>query len=634
MAKSVAELVTSSPAEMTAHADEVITRTREDLELLKTTDDPLEVFDELGARIDDARRLAKVTAQMHPDAGVRAAAEAAEQALDKVMTEMGLDEDIYERIRGVDLSGVDDVTRHWVTKVLRDFRRAGVDQPPQTRDRLRELREELVGTSQEFARNINSDTKTIAVPPEALDGLPADYVAAHPVQDDGLARITTDYSDYGPFMAYSRSGEAREQLWRAFLRRGYPKNVATLQKMLEKRHEIATLLGYESYAQYITGDKMIENDRNAADFIARISAAAHDRSTKDYAKLLERKRLDEPEAVAVYPWEATYLTERIRAEQFACDSQQMRPYFEYSRVKAGLMAVAARLFGVEFVQRNDIPVWHDSVDVYDVTERGEYLGRIFLDMHPRQDKFSHAAMFSLQMGKAGTRKPECVLLCNFPGPGGLLQHSEVNTFFHEFGHLLHHIFAGHLKWGGVSGIKAEWDFTEAPSQLLEEWTRDPATLARFAMHHETGEPIPAELVQRLREAEEFGKGLLVRTQMAFADLSLSIYQAPGVDPIALERETRARHLPPSYVVDDVYMHLSFGHLDGYSAIYYTYMWSLVIAKDLFTAFDRQDLLARDVAARYRDGVLAPGGAKTAARLIEDFLGRPSDERAFKAWLNG
>jgi thimet oligopeptidase len=233
------------------------------------------------------------------------------------------------------------------------------------------------------------------------------------------------------------------------------------------------------------------------------------------------------------------------------------------------------------------------VDVYDVMEDGEYRGRIFLDMHPRADKFSHAAMFSLQMGKAGRRTPECVLLCNFPGPGGLLQHTEVNTFFHEFGHLLHHIFAGRQKWGGISGIKAEWDFTEAPSQLLEEWTRDAATLARFALHHETGEPIPAELVARLRASEEFGKGLLVRSQMAFADLSLSLYRMPpaDVDPVAVERETRARHLPPSFVVDDVFMHLSFGHLDGVLG----------------------DLLHVHVVARHREGSVHRLRSRRAAR---------------------
>jgi Zn-dependent oligopeptidase len=630
-----AALITSTPAELTAYADEVIAATRADLAVLKAAQDPLEVFDELGAHIDDARRLAKVISQMHPDAAMRAAAEAAEQALDKVMTEISLDEDIFGKLGGVDLSTVDDVTRYWVTKVLRDFRRSGVDRPPAVRERLRELREELVGISQEFARNINSDTKTVEVEPSALAGLPADYVAAHPVHDDGLVRITTEYADFLPFMSYSRSGSARELLWRGFLRRGYPANGEVLKRMLERRYEMATLLGYESWAKYTTGDKMIGDDDNAAEFIARISAAAAEQSTKDYADLLARKRLDDPEATAVYPWESAYLSERIKAEQFAFDSLTMRPYFEYGRVKEGLMAVAAQLFGIEFRRRDDIPVWHESVDVYDVVEGGEVTGRIFLDMHPRKDKFSHAAMFSLQMGKGGRRTPECVLLCNFPGPGGLMQHGEVNTFFHEFGHLLHHVFAGGQPWAGIAGIKAEWDFTEAPSQLLEEWTRDAATLARFATHHETGEPIPADLVARMRNANEFGKGLNVRRQMALADLSLSIYRRPPaeVDPVALEHETQARHLPPSFVVDDVYLHMSFGHLDGYSAIYYTYMWSLVIAKDLFTAFDPGDLLAQAVAARYRDLVLAMGGAKPAAQLVQDFLGREFTFNAFEAWLN-
>jgi thimet oligopeptidase len=404
--------------------------------------------------------------------------------------------------------------------------------------------------------------------------------------------------------------------------------------MLERRYELATLLGFESWAHHATDDKMIGNPRNAADFIAKISAAAENRMRADYATLLERKRRDEPEATEVRPWELTYLMERVQTEQLAYDSQAMRPYFEYSRVKAGLMDVAAELFGISFAQRPDVPVWHDEVDVYDVLQNGEPFGQIFLDMHPRADKFSHAAMFSLQMGKGGRRLPECVLLCNFPRAGELLQHGEVSTFFHEFGHLLHHIFAGAQRWSGIAGVKTEWDFAEAPSQLLEEWTRDAATLARFAVHHETGEVLPAEMVERMRLANEFGKGLFVRQQMAYADLSLSLYSRDPaqVDPLTLELETRARHLPYSNV-DGVHMHLSFGHLEGYSAIYYTYMWSLVIAKDLFTAFDQDNLLAEEPSARYREKVLQAGGSAPAAQLVRDFLGRESTFDAYQRWLD-
>ncbi|HCT77572.1 MAG TPA: peptidase M3 [Micromonosporaceae bacterium] len=631
-----AALATSSPSEITTHADEVIAATRADLAKLDETQDVLELLDEVSARIDDARRLSKVISQMHPDAAMRAAAEAAEQSLDKVMTEMSLDEGIYHRLSALDLSDVDDATGHWVWRMLRDFRRAGVDRPASTRSRLQELREELVAISQEFNRNINSDRRSVPMPRSALEGMPADFVATHPVGEDGLVRVTTDYSDISPFMAYSEDVDAREQLWREFMLRGHPANIDVLRRLLERRYQLATLLGYESWAQYATEDKMIGDDQAAADFITRISAAAESRMHADYAALLARKQVDDPAATEAHPWELSYLSERIKAERFAFDSLMMRPYFEYGRVKTGLMAVASELFGIEFQPRPDIPVWHEEVDVFDVLEDGTLLGRIFLDVHPRADKFRHAAMFSLAQGKAGQRVPECVLLCNFPRPGELMQHSEVTTFFHEFGHLLHHVFGGAQRWTGLSGIKTEWDFAEAPSQLLEEWTRDAATLARFAVHHETGEPLPADLVASMRAADEFGKGMLVRQQMAYADLSLSIYRGDPaeIDPLALERETRARHLPAPYVVDGVWMHLSFGHLDGYSAIYYTYMWSLVIAKDLFTAFDPADLLARPVADRYREKVLAAGGSAPAASLVKDFLGREHNFDAYQSWLDG
>jgi len=268
----------------------------------------------------------------------------------------------------------------------------------------------------------------------------------------------------------------------------------------------------------------------------------------------------------------------------------------------------------------------------------DVLGRIFLDMHPRVDKYSHAAMFPLTTGKAGVRVPECALVCNLPQPladkPALLQHSDVETFFHEFGHLVHHIFAGAGRWSGTSGIATEWDFVEAPSQLLEEWVRDAETLASFAVHHETGEPLPAQMVAKLRAAAELGKGLYVRQQMFYAALSLELYRRDpaGVDPVAVERDAQERFTPYRHV-EGTYMHLGFGHLDGYSAIYCTYMWSLVIAKDLFTVFARDGLLDGATAERYRRTVLAPGGSAPAADLVQNFLGRPYDFAAYQGWLD-
>jgi thimet oligopeptidase len=315
----------------------------------------------------------------------------------------------------------------------------------------------------------------------------------------------------------------------------------------------------------------------------------------------------------------------------------MRSYFEYSKVKAGVLAITARLFGLSYRRVPSAPVWHSEVEAYDVLSGDRLLGRIFLDMHPRENKYKHYAQFTLVNGVAGRRLPEGVLMCNFPRPGvepALMEHDGVRTFFHEFGHLLHHVLGGHTRWAGISGVATEWDFVEAPSQMLEEWVWDVPVLQSFARHHKTGEPIPASLVEKAKRADEYGKGLWVRQQMFYAATSLQFHARDprGLDTTKLMAELQDRYTPFKYV-DGTYFHESFGHLDGYSAIYYTYMWSLVIAKDLFSEFASAGLLDPAVASRYRKAILEPGGGKPAAALVEDFLGRPYDFRAYQSWLD-
>jgi thimet oligopeptidase len=638
---SAAYLATSTPGELARATNEAIDATRAGMDRVKTGqvtgEALLDEYDEATATLGNVYHVAELVSKAHPDAAMRTAADAAAQELDKVATDISLDRAVYEALAGVDVSGADAPTRHWVTKTLRDFRRAGVDRDDATRERIRALQEELVSIGQDFARNINSDTRSARLPRAALDGLPEDWIRAHPPDADGLVTVTIDYPDVIPFVTYSRDAAAREQMMRLWRQRGHPANIDVLRRLLARRHEHATTLGYPSWAAYVTETKMIGTEQAAAEFVAEISAAAQERMRQDYAALLERKRAEDPDATAVELWDSRYLTEQVKAERYAYDSLAMRPYLEYRRVKDGLMTIASRLFGVSFQPRPELPVWHPEVEAYDVRRDERLVGRIFLDMHPRPDKFSHAAMYTMVSGKAGRRVPECALLCNLPRPGedpALLQHADVRTFFHEFGHLLHHILGGHQRWSGISGVRTERDFIEAPSQLLEEWTRDAATLATFAVHHETGEPVPASMVAQLRAGEEFGKGLWVAQQMFYAALSLELYRRDpaSVDPLAVEHETQRRHTPFPAMAD-TWMHLSFGHLDGYSAIYYTYMWSLVIAKDLFTGFDEEALLDPAAATRYRDAVLAAGGSAPAADLVRAFLGRDHTFEAYRDWLN-
>jgi thimet oligopeptidase len=355
----------------------------------------------------------------------------------------------------------------------------------------------------------------------------------------------------------------------------------------------------------------------------------------DLRQLLARKQQDVPGATALEPWEFAFYEDRVKEEQYGLDSQALRPYFEYASVKRGVLETTSRLFSIRFEQVREAKVWHEDVETYDLFDGAARVGRLHLDMHPREGKYKHAAEFGLTTGRAGKALPEAALVCNFPKPGGLLQHGDVETFFHEVGHLLHELFAGHQPWGGISGIRTEWDFVEVPSMLLQEWPLDATVLALFARHHQTGAVIPPALVAQLKAAREFGLGLAERRQFFLADISLTFHQEPpGFDTNQKVRELQARYAPiRAEWVEGTHFELGFGHLDGYSATYYTYLWSTVIAKDLLTSF-KGNLLDAKVAARYRKLVLEPGGSREAASLVSEFLGRPYSFEAFERWLSG
>jgi len=596
----------------------------------------LRAWDEATAALSDASARASLLRSVHPDPALREAGERCEQESEALATQLALDPEVYRPLSQVDASGEDEGTRWYLFRVLRDFRRAGVDKDAATRARVRELNEELVRIGQEFQRNIRDDVRHIEVPPDALAGLPEDYVRAHPPKD-GAVTITTDYPDYVPFMTYARSSAAREALWKVYRQRAHPKNLEVLDRMLSRRAELAALLGYPSWAAYVTEDKMIGSAQAAGEFIEKIAAAAEARARRDYEALLARKRKDAPSAERVDAWDSEELKERVRTEQFGFDSQSVRPYFELWQVQEGIFDVTGRMFGIEYRRARDAPVWHSDVTAWEVIERGRVIGRFFLDLFPREGKYKHAAQFTLASGVRGGALPEAALVCNFPKPGAepaLLEHSEVVTWFHEFGHLLHHIFAGQTRWAGVSGVRTEWDFVEAPSQMLEEWCWDAEVLRRFARHYQSGEALPAEVIARMRAADEFGKGLRVRQQTFYAATSLRFHDRDpgGLDTTALAAQLQERYTPFHHV-SGTYFQESFGHLEGYSAIYYTYLWSLVIAKDLFGVFRREGLLDRQPAARYRRSILEPGGSQPAAELVRRFLGRETSFDAFAQWLD-
>jgi len=605
----------------------------------RTIANTLALYDEAQIQLDGASSQAQLMEEVHPDSSMRAIAEEQLQKASALGTEISLDRTVFDALTALDVSKADAETRYYVQHELRDFRLAGVDKDEATRAHIKALRDTLVKIGQEFDRNIRGDVRTIQVAGTAdLDGLPADFVASHKPGADGKITLNINYPDYVPVMTYAKNDDVRKRLYMEYQNRAYPKNLEVLDRMVAQRHQLANLLGFPTWADYITANKMVGNPKNAREFIDKIVGASGPSADRDYQVLLRRKKKDVPDATAVNFWENNYWSEMVRKSDYDFDSQSVRPYFPYDRVKQGVLDISSRMFGVTFKRAENAPVWHPSVECWEMYEGGKLVGRFYLDMHPRDNKYNHAAQFDIRTGVEGRQIPEAALICNLPGgeagDPGLCEYNDVNTFFHEFGHLLHTLFAGHHRWCGVGGIKTEHDFVEAPSQMLEEWMRDPATLATFAKQYQTGEAIPTALVRQMNRANDFGKGLQVRRQMVYADLSLSIYDR---DPKEVDTTEMMKGLVTNYqpfpFVDGTHFQCAFGHLDGYSAVYYTYMWSLVIAKDMFSQFDKNDLLSPVVAKRYRDAVLAPGGSAPAAKLVENFLGRPFNFNAYQAWLN-
>jgi thimet oligopeptidase len=595
----------------------------------------LQAFDTTILIATDAAARAGLAEQVHPAKPFRDAAQTCEQEASQLLTDISLDKERYNVLASLDGSKLYSAASYFLRTTLRDYHRSGVDRDDATRAKIRQLSDELVKIGQEFEQNIPADVRKVQLDPSQLDGLPEDFKQAHKPDASGKVTLKTDNTDYIPFREYGTNDAAQKAFYEAYTQRAYPKNLEVLSRLTQKRYELANVLGYPDWAAYVTEDKMVATKQNAADFIKKITAASQAGSQRDYDQILAFRRQKEPNATAVDIWNYHHFLHEATIQKYGYDSQSVRPYFEYSRVMQGILDLTSRMYGITYRRVTNAQVWHPDVAVYDVFDGGKLLGRIYFDMFPRESKYKHYATFDLATGKEGFRVPEYVLVCNFPqatdGPG-LMERDDVITFFHEYGHLLHGIFRGNTKWATGD---LENDFIEAPSQMFEEWAKDPAILQTFARHYKTNQPIPAELAKKAEAADEFGRALGVRMQMFYAAISLNYYNRDpqGLDTTKLMAELQERYTPFKYV-PDTHMQTAFDHLNNYSAVYYTYMWSLVIAKDMFTEFNQGGLTNPAIARKYRDAVLGASGTKPAAELVSDFLGRPYSFKAYADWLNG
>jgi thimet oligopeptidase len=607
------------------------------VKVARTVENTLAPLDEAFHQINSAAYFAGLMEQVHPDAGFRDHATAMLTKASAAQTAIALNHEVYNALAAIDVSRADAATKYYVQRQLLEFRLVGVDKDDATRARLKKLNDQATEQQSMFDRNISDGQKTIEADPSELDGLPQDYIARHKPGANGKVTITTDYPDAFPVLTFAKSTDLRRRMSLAFNTRAFPKNEEVLTSLMKTRYEIATLLGYNSWADFNAADKMIAKGHNIADFIQQVNDASRDLSKREFEMLLTEKRKTDPNAKEIWDYEGGYLSEQVRRTKYDFDSQSVRPYFPFMEVKQGILDTAAALFHVTFEQEQDVPSWDPAVETWIVLDGGKPIGRFYLDMHPRPGKYSHAEMAPVLDGIKGKQLPEAILVCNFPAPTaddpGLMDYGDVKTFFHEFGHLMHHILGGQQQWAGISGISMESDFVEAPSQMLEEWIASPQVLAKFAKHYKTGESIPAELVARMNRASAFGRGGWVSRQNSYSALSYDIYKTKpedvNLDAVTLDDARKYTLLKP---LPDTHTWASFGHLGGYSSAYYTYLWDKVIAEDFFQQFDHSNLLAGDAPMKYRRVVLEPGGSMSANDLVKNFLGRPQNMVALQKWM--
>jgi thimet oligopeptidase len=655
-------------AGLSAWVDEALTRHFERLQALpggegghesaaETLEATLRPYDDAVALLSAAGSQLSLLNSVHPDKSIRDTAQAEIEKISQAAVALSLNRDVYAALSRIPQAAAtatdyDAATRHYVDRTLLGYRLAGVDRDDPTRERLRALQERATVLSLSFGRNVQEGAGTVLVESaDELDGLPEDFLAAHTPQTDGehAGRIvlTTDFPDYLPVMTFAHSAALRRRMFLAYQTRAFPQNVSILQDLLKVRHEIAGLLGFANWADLATADQMMESSANMQAFLDELDEATREGAKREYAEVLAFAKTFSrdaglPEPSAIDAASRGFWLEQFRRSAFAFDSQTVRPYFPYSRVQAGVLSLVEELFRVRFAAVADAETWHPSVTTWDVfDQRGDRtrLGRFYLDMHPREGKDKWFSAAPLIPGIRGKQLPEAALICNFPGGSnnpedpGLLQHSDVTTFLHEFGHLMHALLGGHQAWAGVSGIATEGDFVEVPSQMLEEFFREPKLLARFAHHYQTGEPIPSALVEKMNRASAFGRADSVRTQLFYTSYSLDTHRLDPktLDLDALLQEDYRRFLPYEWV-DGNRLYASFTHLIGYSSNYYTYLYDKVIALDFFREFAADDLLTEAVAARYREEVIEPGGSKPGKELVRAFLQREQSPAAFAEWL--
>lgn len=581
-------------------------------------------------------------ANSHPDDATRNAADDAKVIFDKYINELDLNEDLYRSFK--EYSKTDEAKllmgykEKFLRETIRDFERNGFALSKEERDELKEIQDRLATISNEFSKNISEYKDFLIVTEEEIKGLDDNYKNARR-EDDGTYKIDLSYPSYRPFMKLSESEGARKRLQQKYLNRATVKNLTVLEKLILNRKQLAEHLKYNSYAEYIQETRMARNPETVWEFENNMINKVREKGKLDNDEVLAIKRshTGDDSAKVVYNWEYSYYNNILKKEKYQVDGQEVKKYFELGNVLDGMFKITQTLFGVKYQKVENASIWQEDVTMYEVLDNGKIIGRFYLDLYPRDNKFGHAAMFPIQNGMNsdnGYQIPTVALECNFPQPTddvpSLMSHQQVQTFFHEFGHVLHNMLT-QTNLSSFSGTSVSMDFVEAPSQIFENWTWDYESLKMFAKHYETGEVLPEKLFNKMVAAKNVGSGVATLQQIFYGLIDMTLHDKYNPNEVRTTTDI-VRELQNSITfipyTEGTHMQAAFGHLEGYAASYYGYLWSEVYAQDMFSVFEKEGILSPEVGKRYREFILAKGANEEPMELVKKFLGREPNAEAF------
>jgi thimet oligopeptidase len=597
---------------------------------------PLELA---GAEIGVGYGRGAFMAQVHPQADVRDAAQAAEERMTKWRVEIVFRDDVYRAVAA--FAATDEATtlsgeralllEHW----LRDFRRAGHQLAPEQRAELESLRSRLVELEVAFARNLNEHRDWIEVDREGLDGLPESFIERlKPGSRPGTYRVSLDYPEVNPFLERATNRDHRETIFRKNWNKAAVANRPLLTEALAVRRRIAELLEYPTWAHYAMEVKMAAKPERVRAFYEQLVPPLEAAARRE-VQVLRDLHADAGASDAIQPWDWTFYDTRQSLDEHGVDQNVVTEYLPLDPVLDGMFALTGEVFGLDYERVPDANAWDPSVQLFRIRDRstGELIAHFYADLFPREGKFGHAAAFPIVIGHLGADgeyvKPVNAIVANFTPPAGdrpsLLTHGphgEVETLFHEFGHILH-MSLTRAQFTRFSAAETEWDFVEAPSQIMQHWVWQPDVLARFARHYKTGEPIPRELVERMARSRYLNVGLRAARQVFFGRVDLALHATTDEPDLeaAMRDSWAVTQLP---YPEDTFMLAGFGHvMGGYDAGYYGYLWAEVIGDDMWGRFLEEGVTSPEVGAAYRRAILEPNGSMTGDDLVAGFLGRPA-----------